>query len=165
VLLIIVFVHVVFLPFVYNFRVLDFCRLYSDVHSPTITNLKFKLAAGNDQSTSNSNDILADNRAKKWDASKYTAFNNDIDKEKLNGLYNDLVNTLIDDIDKDKVNSFVSELCNLLIDSAKTTFGTHKYKTGPDTCNKKPKGDKPWFNYECKVARQNDRKLKRKLKI
>jgi hypothetical protein len=38
-----------------------------------------------------------------------------------------------DDIDKDKVNSFVSELCNLLIDSAKTTFGTHKYKTRPDT--------------------------------
>ena len=62
-------------------------------------------------------------------------------------------------------NSFVSELCNLLIDSAKTTFGTHKYKTRPDTCNKKPKGDKPWFNYECKVARQNYRKLKRKLKI
>jgi hypothetical protein len=27
------------------------------------------------------------------------------------------------------------------------------------------KGDKPWFNYECKVARQNYRKLKRKLKI
>ena len=75
-----------FLQFVYNFRVLDFCRLYSDVHSPTITNLKFKLASGNDQSTSNSNDILVDNRAKKWDASKYTAFNNNIDKEKLNGL-------------------------------------------------------------------------------
>jgi hypothetical protein len=47
-------------------KVLDFCRLYSDIHSPTITNLKFKLAAGNDQSTSNnSNDILADDRAKK----------------------------------------------------------------------------------------------------
>jgi hypothetical protein len=29
----------------------------------------------------------------------------------------------------------------------------------------KSKGDKPWFNYECKVARQNYRKLKRKLKI
>jgi hypothetical protein len=25
--------------------------------------------------------------------------------------------------------------------------------------------DQPWFNYECKVARQNYRKLKRKLKI
>ena len=84
--------------------------MYSDVHSPTITNLKFKLASGNDQSTSNSNDILVDNRAKKWDASKYTAFNNNIDKEKLNGLYNELVNTFIDDIDKDKLNSFVSEL-------------------------------------------------------
>jgi hypothetical protein len=57
-------------------------------------------------------------------------------------LYNEIVNTLIDDIDKDKVNSFVSELCNLLIDSAKTTFGTHKYKTRPDTCNKKPMGDR-----------------------
>ena len=112
--------------------------MYSDVLSPTITNLKFKLAAGNDQSTSNnSNGILADNRAKKWDASKHTTFNNNIDKEKLNGLYNEIVNTLIDDIDKDKVNSLVSELCNLLIDSAKITFGIHKYKTRPNTRNKK----------------------------
>jgi hypothetical protein len=78
----------------------------------------------------------------------------------VSGLYNELVNTFIDDIDKDKVNSFVNELYNLLIDSAKTTFGTHKYKPRPNTCNKKPKGDKPWFNYECKVARQNYRKLK-----
>ena len=47
------------------------------------------------------------------------------------------MNTLIDDIDKDKVNSvnFV-----ILIDSAETTFGTHKHKTRPDTCNKKNKG-------------------------
>jgi hypothetical protein len=75
------------------------------------------------------------------------------------------VNTLIDDIDKDKVISFVSELCNRLIDCAKTAFGTHKYKTRPDTCNKIPNGDKPWFNYECIFARQNYRKLKRKLKI
>jgi hypothetical protein len=52
-----------------------------------------------------------------------------------------------------------------LIDSAKTTFGTHKYKTRPDTCNKIPNVDKPWFNYECIFARQNYRKLKRKLKI
>jgi hypothetical protein len=68
-----------------------------------------------------------------WDASKHKAFNNNIDKEKLNGLYNEIVNTLIDDIDTDIVNSFVSELCNLLIDIAKTTLGTHKYKTRPDT--------------------------------
>jgi hypothetical protein len=34
-----------------------------------------------------------------------TTFNNNIDKEKLNGLYSEIVNTLIiDDIDKDNVN-------------------------------------------------------------
>ena len=124
-----------FLHFVYNFNVLEFCRLYSDIHSPIITNLKIKPAPGNDQPTSNSNDILADNKAKKWDTSKHMAFNNNIDKKKLSRLYYELDNTLIDDIDKDKVNSFVSELCNILIDSAKTTFGTHKYKTRPITCN------------------------------
>ncbi|CAG2254171.1 unnamed protein product [Mytilus edulis] len=31
--------------------------------------------------------------------------------------------------------------------------------------NKKPKGDKPWFNEECRFERQNYRKLKRKLKF
>jgi len=56
-------------------------------------------------------------------------------------------------------------MCNLLTDSEKTTFGIHKYKTRPDTRNKQPKGNKPWFNNECKFTRQNYRKLKRKLKI
>ena len=43
-----------------------------------------------------------------------------------------------------------------------TTFGTYKNKR--KNVNRKPKGDRPWFIYECKFARKNYRKLKRKFK-
>ncbi|CAG2241030.1 unnamed protein product [Mytilus edulis] len=73
--------------------------------------------------------------------------------------------TLSDNLDKDKVNSFVSKLSNLFIESAKNTFGSRKDTQKRKSTNKKPKGDKPWFNEECRFERQNYRKLKRKLKF
>ncbi|CAG2255590.1 MPC2 [Mytilus edulis] len=87
------------------------------------------------------------------------------DKEKLQVLYTDLEETLSDNLDKDKVNSFVSKLSNLFIKSAKNTFGSRKDTQKRKSTNKKPKGDKPWFNEECRFERQNYRKLKRKLKF
>jgi hypothetical protein len=47
-----------------------------------------------------------------------------------------------------------------MFNSAQTTFGTYTNKR--KNLNRKPQGDKPWFNYECKFARKNYRKLKRK---
>ena len=50
----------------------------------------------------------------------------------------------------------------LIYFAAKNTFGTRfVYKGKP----KIVKGDKPWFNLDCKFARQNYRKLKRKKKL
>ena len=46
--------------------------------------------------------------------------------------------------------------------TVETTFGTYKNKR--KNVNRKPKGDRPWFIYECKFARKNYRKLKRKFK-
>ena len=50
------------------------------------------------------------------------------------------------------INASVKKICDIFVESAQTTFG------------RKPKGDKPCFNYECKFARKNYRKLKRKFK-
>jgi hypothetical protein len=50
----------------------------------------------------------------------------------------------------------------LIYFAAKNTFGTRSvYKGKP----KIVKGDKPWFNLDCKFTRQNYRKLKRKKKL
>jgi len=100
---------------------------------------------------------------KKWDNKKCLTFQDNIDKENLNGLYNELTNLINENITKDNINSFVKKkLCDLFVDSGKTTFGTYKNKR--KNVNRKPKGDKHRFNYDCKFARKNYRKLKRKFK-
>ena len=67
-----------------------------------------------------------------------------------------------DEITSDIVNVLVDNLCKIFTDSAKTTFGTfipRKKATSRDKSK-----CKPWFNMECKFARQNYRKLRRKYK-
>ena len=49
-----------------------------------------------------------------------------------------------------------------MFNSAQTTFVTYTNKL--KNLKRKPKGDKPWFNYESKFARKNYRKLKGKFK-
>jgi hypothetical protein len=72
--------------------------------------------------------------------------------ENLNGLYNELTNSISENITKDNINASVKKLCDIFVDCAQTTFGTYKNKR--KNLNRKPKGDKPWFNYECKFARK-----------
>ena len=135
--------------------------MYSDVHSPLVATLQFnEKAAGHDQFQSSDHTIHG--RIKKWDNTKCLTFQDNVDKENLNGLYNELTNSISENITKDNINASVKKLCDIFVDSAQTTFGTYKNKR--KNLNRKPKGDKPWFNYECKFARKNYRKLKRKFK-
>ncbi|CAG2184684.1 unnamed protein product [Mytilus edulis] len=150
--------------FIVNGRIGD-DKHESDVHSPITTTLHMnEFTVVNDQ-IDNTCDSSVSCRVKKWDVSKKTSYVDNIDKEKLQVLYTDLEETLSDNLDKDKVNSFVSKLSNLFIESAKNTFGSRKDTQKRKSTNKKPKGDKPWFNEECRFERQNYRKLKRKLKF
>jgi hypothetical protein len=78
---------------------------------------------------------------------------------KITKIFKKAWRTNSENITKDNINASV---CDIFVDSAQTTFGTYKNKR--KNLNRKPKGDKPWFNYECKFPRKNYRKLKRKLK-
>ena len=112
-----------------------------------------------------SSDHTIDGRIKKWENKKCLTFQDNVDKENLNGLCNELTNSINENITKDNINASVKKLCDLCVDSAQTTLGTlGTYKNKRKNLNRKPKGDKPWFNYECKFARKNYRKLKRKFK-
>ena len=59
------------------------------------------------------------------------------------------------------VNSIVENIGEIFVESAKITFGTFcSTKSRP---RQKKSEDKPWFNVECKLARQNYRKIKEKI--
>jgi hypothetical protein len=59
--------------------------LYSDVHSPLVATLQFnEKAADHDQLQSSDHTI--DGRVKEWDNKKCLTFQDNVDKENLNGL-------------------------------------------------------------------------------
>ena len=61
------------------------------------------------------------------------------------------------------INTLVIDIGKVLLDSAKQTFGVKLVYTNYSKKKKEiTKGDKPWFDIECKRARQHYRKMKRK---
>ena len=153
------------LQFVHNFKVLDFSFLYSDVHSPISASLQFDNIVESSDDKYTAENYVKQNTAKKWDASKQTLFCENIDRENLFNLEDKLDNIPVQNLDKSTVNEFVEGLGKLFIDSAKLTFGTQDITSNRGkNSNRKPRGDKPWFDHECKFARQHYRKLKRKFK-
>ena len=60
------------------------------------------------------------------------------------------------------INTLVTDIWQVLLDSAKQTFGVKSVNTNYSKKKKIAKRDKPWFNIDCKLARQNYRKMKRK---
>jgi len=65
---------------------------------------------------------------------------------------------------KSDINSHTDDLCHIFIEPAKTTFGTKLCKSIKYNYRKQIGNPKPWFNYECQLARKNLRKRRRKFK-
>ena len=60
------------------------------------------------------------------------------------------------------INTLVTDIGQVLLNSAKQTFGVKLVNTNSSKKKIITKGDKPWFDIECKRARQYYRKMKRK---
>jgi hypothetical protein len=75
----------------------------------------------------------------------------------LSGLVLSLTELHENEIARD---SLTGDLCNILITSARKTLGSNSGK------NQKEKqfSSKPWFDLDCKFARKNYRKIKRRFK-
>ena len=56
------------------------------------------------------------------------------------------------------INTLVTDIWQVKLDSAKQTFGAKLVNTNYSKKKKIAKGDKPWFDIDCKHARQNYRK-------
>jgi hypothetical protein len=65
-------------------------------------------------------------------------------------------------VNQNYINTLVTDIGQVLLDSAKQTFGVKLVNTNYSKKKKIAKGDKPWFDIDCKRARQNYRKMKRK---
>ncbi|CAC5383795.1 unnamed protein product [Mytilus coruscus] len=137
-------------------EVVDFSKLFSDVHCP----LSISVYATNVDGCEVPDYIEESvERIRKWDSDKLIEFQQNINQGKIKDLLYNLKEPRVDV----NVNIHVEKLCEILIESAKATFGISHSKNGKT--RQKSFMNKPWFNRECKFARQNYRKFRRKFKI
>ncbi|XP_063436376.1 uncharacterized protein LOC134717812 [Mytilus trossulus] len=145
-----------------DFDVLEFSHLYSDVHCPLYLRLESNSLV-TDCNEQDSPNVQSREKINKWDHKMVPEFRANINVDRLDRLLRNLKSVNLEKVDDNNVNAFVNEIGLVVLESAKTTFGTRTDK--PKKRAPKKKGDKPWFNYDCKFARQNFRKLKRRLKF
>ena len=152
-----------FLKNIVNMSILDFSRLFSDVHSPFRVSINPSQPIREEKTDSTNNQSFKNlQNIKKWNPLKAQEFIESISVNNFNDLSEKLNNINPEEINQDFINTCTSDLCHLFISAAKNTFGTRSVYKGKQNI---VKGDKPWFNLDCKFARQNYRKLKRKKKI
>ncbi|VDI28266.1 Hypothetical predicted protein [Mytilus galloprovincialis] len=148
-----------------DFEVLDSSKLLSDVHNPISVTFYCNKNVVNDHAENvdcNSHDNTV-KKINRWDSEKIKDFQNNIDVEKIVELEYKLCNTDLNDVNKNVINTFIGDLCNIFVRCGQATFGISSVKRNK---NKGESGNKnkPWFDVECKFARQNYRKLKRRFK-
>ncbi|MCG8046717.1 MAG: reverse transcriptase domain-containing protein [Candidatus Thiodiazotropha endolucinida] len=125
-----------------HFEILDYNYLYSDAHCPI--SLSININATNTKTTHNVH-VDKDRKAKLWDDVKKTDFVEKINFEEINEINQALDALSIENIDTGHINRITDRIGKLFYTNAKNTFGTKPPM--------RPKQHKPWFNQECKIAR------------
>ena len=147
-----------------NFEVLDFCSLYSDVHSPLEITLLFTSDSKQDKENIGEQNFKNIEKVSSWDREKGHLFCKNIDDAKVEKLKDELGSVVKSELNKNKINYFVETVSEIFIGAAKATLGTTQICVNKKSENTTRKNNKEWFNIDCKFARQNYRKLKRKCK-
>ncbi|CAC5394516.1 unnamed protein product [Mytilus coruscus] len=145
------------LKFVENFEILEFSKLYSDIHSP----LSLVLGEIRHEFTyQNECDRNISVRIKPWKFEKSLDFKNNIYISRVQAVLEnlDILNTNTTDVNKDNVNQVVHEISNILLESAKNSLGLTCGKLNFENAKKQLK--KLWFNSDCYKARKELRKAK-----
>ena len=108
--------------FVENFKVVDFCSLYSDAHCPVSININInnKHSFINDVNT----DKLHSPEVKLWDEAKSNLFQENLSSEKLLEIITKLDKINESYLNVSVINDFVVQIENLFKETAKSSFGT-----------------------------------------
>ncbi|CAG2247790.1 unnamed protein product [Mytilus edulis] len=147
------------LRFVCNFFLHDFSELFSDVHSPITVSFKSTYQEHSDSENISQNTNEKDEKIKKWNWDLQNDFKNILSQERKDMIFESLNQISSDNIDQLKVDTIFDDVCKIMLNSARNTFGIFK----PKKRKKLKPVDKPWFDEECRFARQNYRKLKRNI--
>ncbi|CAG2246849.1 unnamed protein product [Mytilus edulis] len=134
-----------------DFEVQEFCRLFSDVHSPLSLTLSCKNKKHSDLETNNFTPKIG-----KWKCEKTLDFRDNLDGEMIEKLFFKIqsLHNAKENAQKPEVDEVVFDLCNILLKSAETTFGL--------TSNKAHRHSKmQWFDLKCLKAKKEFRKSKR----
>ncbi|VDI30812.1 Hypothetical predicted protein [Mytilus galloprovincialis] len=134
-----------------DFEVQEFCRLFSDVHSPLSLTLSCKNKKHSDLETNNFTPKIG-----KWKCEKTLDFRDNLDGEMIEKLFFKIqsLHNAKENAQKPEVDEVVFDLCNILLKSAETTFGL--------TSNKAHRhSKKQWFDLKCLKAKKEFRKSKR----
>jgi hypothetical protein len=125
----------------------------------------FNCIRENTSSAIQTNDAKVE-QIKNWESEKKDEFISNInieDIDELELLLNNLSEQDSGLVDNSSVNDMVKKSESLLTNSAKTTFGT--FVPGRHSKKETNKKHKPWFDVECREARQKFRCSKRKLSL
>ena len=141
------------MKYIHDFSVLNFCSMLSDAHCP----LCVVFNCINVENIDNRNNTVESEKIKKWDIDKSNIFLENIDPDRIANLTRTLNDANPDTYNENFINNSVETLCKIITDAAADTFGTfvpkrNKYQNS---------NNKPWFNRDCKEARQKYRKSKR----
>ena len=135
---------------VVDFKVHDFCDLYSDVHSPIHAFLKTKLLPSVEHTEHND---LVEKEVKLWDKTKANNFNDNLDIFKVSEIemkLDKLTDSL--EISQTNIDEITSDIANLFKNCSKQTFGT--ITKSKMNSNKFPlRVTHPWFDRTCKRSR------------
>ena len=148
-----------FLNIITDSNVLEFCSLFSDIHSPLEICIQLHdVKKDSVVEVDNSNE----EKIRPWDNSKLEEF-----RSKLSTNLENLENVFEVDENQDlcqrTIDNITYHISDVFIQAAKDTFGN--FRNLNVNSMKKPKNEKPWFNFECKNARKKFRKNKRLFKM
>ena len=137
------------------FSVEDFEPLFSDSHCSVILHLKTKHQSNMKADDSN---VKSEPEIRLWNDEKGDSFQENLSEEKINQILSELNNmkAKINEINATKINEIVSSIENLFLENAKKVFGIKKCKN-----IKTGNNNKPWFNINCKNARNEYHRIKR----
>ena len=103
-------------------------------------------------------------KPRKWNDSLKLDFLNNLNIKTTHDLETQWDNLDKENITQPEIDSWVNKLGNIFLSTAKETFGTRYTvvrKKKENVCI----SSKPWFSTDCKIARKQYRKLKRRCKI
>ena len=133
----------------HELKIHEFNSLYSDAHSPL--SIIFK-TNNNDNNYENKDEHISRKQGEKiklWDSDKSNLFSNNLNMELVSDVDQKLLHLLNGNtITQSDIDEIVGEIGAIFEENAKNSFGYLR-----PTNNKKSKFSKPWFNFNCRKAR------------